>query len=172
MKSSWLKCLLGAGFLAVAATAAHAQELRIGYVNSDIVMRDSLPAKVALQKLHGEFSKREKEVNDLASRLKATGDRFEREQMTLGETERVRRQRELIEQDREFQRKRRQFQEDLSQRRSEELASVSELAEKVIRQMADKEGYDLILSDAQFASARINITDKVIKALNNAQGGK
>lgn len=171
MKSSWVKGLLGAGCLVLAATAAQAQELRIGYVNSDKVLRDSLPAKAALLKLDAEFGRRGKDIDELRDRLKAAGERFERDQLTLGETERMRRQRELIEQDRELQRRSRQFQEDLSQRRSEEMASVQELTEKVIRRVAEKEGYDLILYEVPYASARINITEKVIKALN-AQSGK
>jgi len=104
-------------------------------------------------------------------RLKAAGDRFDRDQPTLVESEKVRRQRELIEQDREFQRKRREYQEDLSQRRNEELASVVERAQKAIRLIAEQERYDLVVQEVLYASPRIDITDKVIKALN-AQGGK
>ena len=76
-----------------------------------------------------------------------------------------------MEQDREFQRKRREFQEDLTQRKNEELSSVVERANKVIKQIFETEKYDLILQEAVFASTRIDITDKVIKALN-AQGAK
>ncbi|MEY4562817.1 MAG: hypothetical protein RLZZ618_2094 [Pseudomonadota bacterium] len=160
-----------AACVAFAATSVQAQDLKIGYVNSDVVLRDAAPAKAALVKLQAEFNKREKELADMGNRLKAAGDRFDRDQPTLAESEKVRRQRELVEQDREFQRKRREFQEDLSQRRNEELASVVERANKAIKQIAEQERYDLILQEVIFASPRIDITDKVIRALN-AQGGK
>ena len=171
MKSPSVKCVLAIAGLVLAASAAQAQELKIGYVNSDVVLRDAVPAKAALTKLQAEFTKREKELTEMGSRLKAAGDRFDRDQPTLVESEKVRRQRELIEQDREFQRKRREYQEDLSQRRNEELESVVERAQKAIRLIAEQERYDLVVQEVLYASPRIDITDKVIKA-HNAQGGK
>jgi outer membrane protein len=155
--------------LASVGTNAQAEELKIGYVNSDRVLRDAAPAKAAQTKLEAEFSKREKELNDLAARLKTAGDKLEKEAPTLAEAERGRRQRDLMDQDREFQRKRREFQEDLNQRKNEELAQVVERANKVIKQIFETEKYDLIIQEAVFAGPRVDITDKVIKSLN---GGK
>jgi outer membrane protein len=168
MKSYLVKSAV-AVVVSLAAVGAGAQELKIGYVNSDRVLRDATPAKAAQAKLETEFSKREKDLADLANRLKATGDKLEKDAPTLSETERNRRQRDLVEQDREFQRKRREFQEDLNQRKNEELSAVVERANKVIKQIFETEKYDLILQEAVFAGPRLDITDKVIKALN-AQG--
>ncbi len=166
-----LKTLVAATLLAGATVGASAQELKIGYVNSDKVLRDAVPAKAAQAKLEAEFSKREKDLTDLANRLKSASDKLDKEAPTLAETERVRRQRELVDQDRELQRKRREFQEDLSQRKNEELGAVVERTNKVIKQIFETEKYDLILQEAVFWSPKVDITDKVIKALN-AQGGK
>ncbi|CAN5537769.1 OmpH family outer membrane protein [soil metagenome] len=163
--------MAAAALLAVAAqsTSAQSEELKIGYVNSDRVLRDAAPAKAAQAKLEAEFGKREKELSDLAAKLKTQSDKLEKEGPALAEAERSRRQRDLVEQDRDFQRKRREFQEDLNQRKNEELASVVERANRVIKQIFDTEKYDLILQEAVFAGPRLDITDKVIKALN-AQG--
>jgi outer membrane protein len=171
MNSSFIKSMLSATCLALAAWSAQAQEMKIGYVNSDKVLRDAIPARAAQTKIEAEFSKRDKDLTDLAVKLKAAADKLEKEAPTLAESERVRRQRELVDQDREIQRKRREFQEDLSQRKNEELAAVVDRANKVIKQIFDQEKYDLIVQEVIFASPRIDITDKVIKALN-AQGGK
>jgi outer membrane protein len=157
---------------AVVAGAATAQELKIGYVNSERVLRDAAPAKSAQAKLEAEFSKRDKEMNDAGQRLKAAADKFEKDQPTLSESERNRRQRELAEQERDLQRKRREFQEDLTQRKNEELSTVVERANRVIKQIFEQEKYDLILQDAVFAGPRVDITDKVIRSLNAASNGK
>ena len=122
--------------------------------------------KAAQAKLEVEFTKREKELLDNETRLKSASDRFEKDTASLGESERLRRQRDLVEQDRELQRKRREFQEDLNQRKNEELAAVIEKANKVIKQIFDNEKYDLILQDTIHFSARVDITKKVIDALN------
>ncbi|WP_119154376.1 OmpH family outer membrane protein [Caldimonas tepidiphila] len=172
MKKSLLASVLCAGLLSLGLQAAQAQELKIGYVNSDRVLRDATPAKAAQAKLEAEFSRREKELADAAARLKAASDRLEKDAPTLADSERTRRQRDLVEQDRDFQRKRREFQEDLNQRKNEELAAVVERANRVIRQIFEQEKYDLIVQEAVFASARVDITDKVIKALNANNGGK
>ena len=115
-----------------------------------------------------EFTKREKELNDFAAKLKAAADKLEKDAPTLSESERARRQRELVESDRDLQRKRREFQEDLNQRRNEELAGVVERANRVIRQIFETEKYDLILQEVVFAGPRVDITDKVIRILNTA----
>src|SRR4030095_6839786 len=157
--------------VAGAAVGVQAQELKIGYVNSDRVLRDAAPAKAAQAKLEAEVSKREKDLTDLANRLRAARARLDKDSRPLSETERVRRQRELVDQDRELQRKRREFQEDLSQRKNEELGAVVERTNRVIKQIFETEKYDLILQEAVFWSPKVDITDKVIKALN-APGGK
>ena len=166
MKVSVLKLCVATAALAGAITAAQAQELKIGYVNGERVLREAAPARAAQAKLEAEFSKREKELNEQLTRLKATADKFEKEAPTLSEAERGRRQRELVESDRDMQRKRRELNEDLNQRKNEETASVLERTNKVIKQIFDSEKYDLIVQDVVFAGPRVDITDKVIKALN------
>ena len=172
MNSHIVKSMLAAMLVAGASATASAQELKIGYVNSDRVLRDAAPAKAAQAKLEAEFSKREKDLNELANKLKAASDRLDKDAPTLGEAERTRRQRELVDQDRDLQRRRREFQEDLSQRKNEELATVVERTNRVIKQIFETEKYDLILQEAVFWSPKVDITDKVIKALNAQSGGK
>ena len=173
LNSRAMKAFAAVALLAGAAFGAQAQELKIGYVNSDRVLRDAAPAKAAQAKLEGEFSKRQKEGDDAAARLKAAAEKLDKDAPTLSEAERNRRQRELVDQDRELQRKRREFQGDLNQRKNEELATVVERANRVIKQIYESEKYDLILQgDAMvFVGPRVDITEKVIKALN-AQGAK
>jgi outer membrane protein len=166
MKTFAIRALAVASLLAAAAWPVAAQEIKIGYVNSERVLRESAPAKAAQAKLESEFGKRERELNDGAARLKGSADKLEKDAPTLSETERSRRQRELVELERDLQRKRREFQEDLSQRRNEELAGVVERTNRVIKQIFDGEKYDLILQEVVFASGRVDITDKVIKVLN------
>jgi outer membrane protein len=152
--------------LVAATVAVQAQDIKIGYVNSERVLREAIPAKAAQAKLEAEFGKREKDLAEVANRLKATADKLDKDGPTLSDAEKTRRQRDLVEQDREFQRKRREFQEDLNQRKNEELSGVVERANKVIKQIFDAEKYDLILQDAVHWSPRVDITKKVIDALN------
>ena len=164
--AAWKTACAAAALVAATSSLAQADELKIGYVNSEKVLRDAIPAKAAQAKLETEFSKREKDLSDVATKLKAASDKLEKDAPALAEAERTRRQRDLVDQDREFQRKRREFQEDLNQRKNEELASVVERANKVIKQIFETEKYDLILQEAVFAGPKVDITDKVIKALN------
>ena len=153
------------GVLALVAQA-RADDFRVGFVNTDRIFREANTAKAAQAKLEQEFSKREKELNDLGIALKTASDRFEREAPTLSESQRAQRQKQLVDQDRDFQRKRREFQEDLNARKNEELQQVLERANKVVKQVAEAEKYDLVLQDAVYINPKHDITDKVIKALN------
>lgn len=163
--------LAAAAALAATATFAVAQEgTRIGFVNTERILRDAAPAKASQQKLEQEFSRREKELQDMAARLKSMGERIDRDGAVMSDSDRQRRQREYADVEKEFQRKQREFREDLNQRRNEELAQVIEKANRVIKQIAEQEKYDIILQEAVFASPRIDITEKVLRALSS--GGK
>jgi outer membrane protein len=148
------------------AMPAFAEDFRIGFVNTDRVFREANSAKAAQVKLEQEFSKREKDLNELGNTLKGLSDKFDREAPTLSEAQRQQRQKQLIDQDREFQRKRREFQEDLTARKNEELQQVLERANRVVKQVAEQEKYDLVLQEAVYINPKHDITDKVIKALN------
>ena len=162
--------ILAAGGLAAACTLAGAQEApKIGFVNTERILRDAVPAKAAQQKLEQEFNRRDKELQEMAARLKSLGERVERDAAVSTESDRQRKQREFAEMEKEYQRKQREFREDLNQRRNEELSQVIEKANRVIKQIAEQEKYDAILQEAVFASPRIDITDKVLRALGNGK---
>jgi outer membrane protein len=165
MKTLLKKSVLGAA-IGLLALGALAQDLKIGYVNGERVLREATPAIAAQAKLEAEFKKRETELNDVGGKLRVAMDKLEKESPTLAESERSRRQRDLAEQQRDFERKRRELLEDLNQRKNEELAAVTERASKVIKQIFEQEKYDLILQEVVFAGPRVDITKKVIDALN------
>jgi outer membrane protein len=165
MKSKLLKSAAMATMLSVSALGM-AQEIKIGYVNSERVLREANLAKTAQLKLEAEFGKREKDLKDQEGKLRGAAEKLEKDAPTLAEAERNRRQRDLVEVDRDLQRKRREWQEDLTQRKNEELGAVVERANRVIKQIFEAEKYDLILQDALNVSARVDITKKVIDTLN------
>jgi len=152
--------------LALSAPPAAAQpEGRIGFVNTARILRDAAPAVRAQKKIEAEFSKRDQELAKTAEQLKRMQDELERQGVTMSESQRRTKEREFNDLNRDFQRHQREFREDLNQRRNEELAQVVEQANRVIRQIAEQEKYDIIFQDAVYANPRIDITDRVIKAL-------
>jgi outer membrane protein len=100
-----------------------AQDFKAGFVNTDRIFREANSAKAAQAKLEQEFSRREKDIIELGNSIKAMSEKYERDAPTLSESQRVSRQKQLVEQDRDLQRKRREFQEDLNARKNEELAA-------------------------------------------------
>ena len=144
--------------------AAGAQ-MKIGFVNTERVFREAAPAKRAQQVLEREFSARNAELAKLEKAGRDLQNELERENVTLPEAQRRDKERQLADISRDFQRKQREIREDLNLRRNEELARVQERATRIINQIAEQEKFDLIIQEAVFASSRIDITDKVIKAL-------
>jgi outer membrane protein len=161
-------CVVAAA-LGMATMGAFAQEFRIGFVNTDRILREAAQAKAAQTKLEQEFSRREKDLQVQAKDLKAASEKFERESPTMADAERLSRQRQLVDQDRDFQRKQREFQEDLTLRKNEELQLVLERANRVIKQVAETEKYDLILQEAVYINPKHDITDKVLTGLSSAK---
>lgn len=153
--------------LAISASAATvAVELgRVGFVNADRVMRESAPALRVQKKIEKEFEKRDQELQRVAKQLQVMQDSLEKNSVTMAEADRRNRDREFNDLSRDFQRRRREYLEDRNQRQNEEMAGVLERANKSIKQVAETEKFDLIVQEAVYFNPRIDITDKVIKAL-------
>ena len=160
---------LMAGTMSCGASLAQAQDFKMGFVNTERIFREAASAKQAQAKLEQEFAKREKELVEAGNALKTASEKFEREAPTLSESQRNNRQKQLVEQDRDFQRKRREFQEDLNARKNEEQQVVVERANRAVKQVAESEKYDVIFQEAVYVNPKHDITDKVIKALNAAK---
>ena len=142
-----------------------ASETKIGFVNTEKVLREAAPAVKAQKRIEKEFDKRDQDLQKLAKQLQAAQESLEKNAVTLSETDKKAKERELVDLNREFQRKQREYREDINQRRNEELAAVLERSSKAMRAIAEAEKYDIIFQEAAYANPRIDITDKVIKAL-------
>jgi outer membrane protein len=164
------KPLLVAAFgLALLFSNVHAQELRIGAVNVDRLLRDSEPAKAATAKLQQEFSKRDKDLKAAGAEFQAAVQKFERDAPTLSEAQRLSTQRQLAEQERDLQRRQRTLQEDLGLRRNEETQMLIERINRSIQQVATAEKYDLIVQEAAYINPRLDITDAVMKRMTTVK---
>jgi len=156
---------LATALLAAGPALLNAQDLKIGFVSLDRILREAAPAVRAQKKLEKEFAPRDQEVQKLAKQVKDLQTLMEKEAVTMSESQRREREAELARQTRDLQRVQREFREDANVRRNEELSVIVQRAQEVIKQIAEAEKYDLILQEAVYRSPRIDITDKVIKAL-------
>jgi outer membrane protein len=146
---------------------------KFGFVHTERILRDSVPAVRAQKKIEAEFQKRDRELATIADQLKRMQAELDKDAMTMSETQRRSKEREFGELNRDFQRKQREFREDLNQRRNEELAQVVEQANRIIRMIAEQEKFDIIFQEMPaYVSPRIDITDKVIKALEGKPPAK
>jgi outer membrane protein len=158
--------------IAMIASTAVATDFKIGFVNTERVFRDAAPAVRAQKKIEQEFAKRDQDMQKMAEQIRKLQESLEKNGVTMPETERKNKEREFGELNKDFQRKQREFREDLNQRRNEELAAVLERANRTIKAIAEAEKYDIIFQEAVYASPRIDITDKVIKALEDKPAAK
>jgi len=159
--------VLGASLAATVPVLAQGapQGMKIGFVSTERILRDSKPAQDAQKKIEAEFKRRDDELQNLANSLRDQAQKFDKDAPVLAESERIRRQRQLTDLDSDLQRKRREFQEDFNRRRNEEFTIIIEKADAAIKQLAEQQGYDLILQDAVTVSPRVDITDQILKAL-------
>lgn len=163
MNKKLILASLLASMLLVSSLAS--AEIKIAFVNTDRVFREAAPAIRAQKKLEKEFAVRDQELQKMSKQARDLQAHLEKDGVTMSESDRRNKERDLANLNREFQRNQREFREDLNLRRNEELSSVQERANKVIMSIAESEKIDLILQEAVYASPRIDITDKVLKAL-------
>ncbi|MCE1240534.1 MAG: OmpH family outer membrane protein [Azonexaceae bacterium] len=154
---------------ALSLSAVQAAELKVGYVNTQRIFRDAPAAQKAAKKLESEFSKRDQDLQRMAKQLQGLQENLEKNAVTMSENERRSKEKEFGELSREFQRRQREFREDLNLRQNEENAAVIEKANRAIKQIAESDKYDLILQDVVWVSPRLDITERVIKALSEAK---
>ena len=155
-------------WLAIACGVASAQT-KIGFVNTERIFRESEAAKRAEKKLEGEFSRREREVNDLVAKLRADSDKFQKDMPVMNESQRSARQRAIGDLELDVNRKQREFNEDVNRRRNEEFSTVLQAANRALKAIAEKEGLDAVFQDAAYANPKLDLTDKVLKALADAK---
>ena len=156
-----------------ATSTAATINARIAFVSTERILRDSAPAMRAQKKLEAEFEKRRLDLARLQDQLKQAQDELEKNAITMSETQRRAKEQDFNTLNRDFQRKEREFREDANQRRNEELGAVIEQANRVIRQIAEQEKYDIIFQEMPaYVSQRIDITDKVMKALEGKPPAK
>jgi outer membrane protein len=167
-----LKKFIFVALTALVCSTAVAADTKIGFVNTERVFRDAAPAVRAQKKIEQEFAKRDQEMQKMDEQIRKLQENLEKNAVTMPEAERRNKEREFGELNKDFQRKQREFREDLNQRRNEELAAVLERANRTIKAIAEAEKYDIIFQEAVYASPRIDITDKVIKALEDKPAGK
>jgi len=161
--ASLLPLLLALGLVPSFPVQADA---KIGFVNTERVFRDSQLAVKAQKKLEKEFQGREQEIQKLVRQARDLQTSLEKEALTMSEADRNKKQKDLANLSRDIQNTQRAFREDLNQRKNEEFSTVQDRARGVIMQIAEKEKFDLILENVIYASPRVDITDRVLKALD------
>ena len=162
-----LKKYIFAGIALLSFSGAILADSKIGFVNSQKILNDAPQAARAKKKIEKDFEKRDQELQRIAKQLQGMQENLDKNAVTMAEGERRTKEREFGELNRDFQRKQREFREDLSQRQNEEMASIFERVNKIIKQIAEAEKYDIIFQEAVYANPRIDITDKVIKTLGD-----
>jgi outer membrane protein len=162
-----LKKYIVASVVLLSFSAGVMAEGKIGFVNSQKILNDAPQAARAKKKIEKDFEKRDQDLQRIAKQLQGMQENLDKSAVTMAESERRTKEREFADLNRDFQRKQREFREDLSQRQNEEMASIFERVNKIIKQIAEAEKYDIIFQEAVYASPRIDITERVIKALGD-----
>ena len=152
---------------AVIVTAAYSEDLKIGFVNTERVFKESAPAVRSQKKLQQEFSVREEEIRAVDAEATGIRQKLEKDSLILEETQRRNLEAELGRLSREMQRLQREFQEELNLAKNTEMKVILKIANEVIKEIATSEKFDLILQEAVYRSDRLDITDKVIEALKD-----
>ena len=156
--------ILASAFAAAPALASS----KIGFVNTEKLLREAPLSVAAQKKLEREFAARDQELQKLAKQARDLQAQLDKDGVTMSDSERKAKERDLGNLNRDLQRQGREFREDLNLRRNEELGQIQERARKAIQDIAKSEKFDLIIEQAVYVDPKSDITERVMKAL----GGK
>ncbi len=163
-----MRAIIIAGLLlCTGVVQANAEGFRIGVVDTERILRESDQAVRAEKKIEKEFASRDQEIKKLIKQTKELQGSLEKDGSSMSDSARRNKERELANLNVTLQTMQREFREDLNLRKNEELAVVLAHADKAIREIAESEGYDVILQEAVYRNPKIDITDKVLKYLAN-----
>jgi outer membrane protein len=163
--SKFFKYTLLVSLFAYAVTG-YAAELKIGYVQVDKILQDAPQTVETGKKLEREFSPRSQELDRMQKQIKDVETALTKDSLTISETDRRNKERDLSNLKIEFQRKQRELREDVNLRKNEELGALQDRINKAVDSVAETEGYDLVIyGGVAYASKKIDITDKVLKSL-------
>ncbi len=164
-----LKTLLTASLftlIASASTSLMAAELKIGYVQVDKILQEAPQTAESGKKLEREFSPRSQELERTQKQIRDIETTLDKEGVTLSESERRSKERDVSSLKIEFQRKQRELREDINLRKNEELSVLQDRINKAVQTVSETDGYDLVVyGGVAYASKKIDITDKVLKLL-------
>lgn len=155
--------ILTASVYVQAAEAAQ----KIGYVATGPVIAQMAQQSNIQDKLRKEFKDQIAEVERLKSRLEKGVEKLQRNGELMSDSERTKLQRELQALDADFKLKAKNLQEDQRKRGAEEERKLIQKLQKSITDIAQKEGYDMVL-DRQavlYASPKDDLSEKVLKAV-------
>ena len=171
LNATLVALVISTGFATSQAVAADEKDFssKIGVVNSERIFKESNVAKASQAKLQSDFAKREKDLRDEAQKIKSAAEKLDKDAAVMSDTDRVRKQRELADADRELQRKQREFTEDVNQRSFEERSKIAQKANQALKSVAERYKLELIVQEAAYVNPRIDVTDDVIKALNSSR---
>lgn len=159
-----IKYFLMAGAVAAFMSAgAYAQS--VGYVDVQRLIAESPQYKKISDDLTKEFSARRLQIKKQDDAFTAEKRKTERRSAELSDNQRKTAVRKLRDMQLDVRRAKSQFQEDFTQRRKEELSKLQKIITTAIIDIAKQEQLDLVLQEAVFASKQIDLTAKVLRAL-------
>jgi outer membrane protein len=155
---------IAASALPLASAQAQA---KIGVVNVARLLQEAPQAQAASASLENEFAARRRELENQTRDLKAREDKLQKDGATMAEAERRNSEKALRDGQRELARKQNEFMEDLNVRRNEALGQLQRTVLQEVQTYAKGAGLDLVIADALYASAAIDITAQVLTALQS-----
>jgi len=148
----------------VFCTVAEAQQLRIGYVDMKQVL-DNAPQVIAGRtRLDQEFRARNDAIE--MDEMRATALEARIQQGDMSAESRLQSERELRDLRRNITRRKEDLRDELSFRRTEEVQSLEEQINVAVQEIAERNGFDLIISSPViYASPALDITDLILEQL-------
>ncbi|NIH15646.1 molecular chaperone Skp [Serratia symbiotica] len=157
-------CASGLGLVMAASAGVQAAD-KIAAVNVSSIFQQ-LPARETVDKqLENEFKGRAVELQNMEHSLQTKMQRLQRDGATMKASERSKLEKEVMTQREQFSRKAQAFEQDNRHRQMEERNKILSRIQDVVKSVASKEGYDVVIdaNAVAYVSSSKDITAEVLK---------
>ena len=147
-------------------------EFKVGFVDAGKLLQLAPQADAATARIEREFAPRNRQLVSMQKEIRKLEDKLMRDAAVMKEQEAAKLEQNMRSKKRDLKRQQDEFREDLNLRRNEELQKLQRQVLETIQSVAQREKYDLVLSDGVvYASEQVNITSKVLEWLKNESRG-
>lgn len=168
MENKMKKILWSLLFGMCVVTSAQAKDLKLGVVSVDAIFKNAPQAAVINNKLKGMLDSSKVKLQAMGKAIQESQEKLKKDELILSKAQKEEAQKSYISSVKEIRETEARLKSEIESARNQALAEFRFTVRKIVNEIAEEKGYDLILSEGvAFSKKKFDLTEEVIKKLKS-----